>query len=127
MWIVEEALQDTPVDEQETEQSRSIRCRACDQELADEDAPFSVAGGTPVRSFVNPAGVVHELITLRDVHDVRDHGPRTGDFTWFPGFTWRFTACGGCGIFLGWCFEAEKPSQDPARFHGLRTVALHRG
>jgi len=86
-----------------------------------------LAGGTPVRSFVNPAGVVHELVTLRGVHDVRDHGPRTGDFTWFPGYTWRFTACGTCGVFLGWCFEAEDGAREPTRFHGLRTAALTRG
>ena len=112
------------VDEVETEDQRLLICRACGQELADEEALVSIAGGATVRQFVNPAGVMHEVITVVGAHDIRDHGEGTEDFSWFAGWAWRFTDCGSCQAFVGWCLEAVDPGLQPPRFHGLRLAAV---
>ncbi len=121
--MIEDAQpQDT--DETELAEERVLRCRACDHVLAPEDAVRPIAGRGPRHTFVNPAGVVHELVTVIGATGVRDHGERTEDFSWFVGWSWRYAACGGCRAFLGWCFEAVEPGREPARFHGLRVQAL---
>jgi len=114
-------------DQPRTAGAQDLCCRACGQALAREQDLCTVGGSGPEHSFVNPAGVVHALVTVADAHHVRDHGERTTDFSWFPGWSWRYADCGGCGVFLGWCFEAVEPDISPGRFHGLRIVALALG
>jgi hypothetical protein len=103
---------------------RRLHCRACHQALSRETDLVVITGGTSRHKFVNPAGVMHELITVTDVQGVEQHGERTLAFSWFPGWSWQFTSCGSCHAFLGWCFEATSADRLPPKFHGLRIQAV---
>ena len=76
-----------------------------------------------VRAFVNPHGVLHEVITVRRVRSVDVEGPPTTDFTWYPGYAWEIAYCARCRTHVGWCFTATE-SADPAQFWALRCAAV---
>lgn len=118
-----EAAPDDAPDTQE-EEERVLRCRACGTPIASERDVFGVGGASPVQTFVNPAGFVWEILTLRAAPGAIVHGRPTSDFTWFAGTTWRFAACSGCGGHLGWFYEGAR---EPTSFYGLVRDRLHLG
>lgn len=67
------------------------------------------------------AGFIHETHTitemLPDVSTVT--GTLSNEFTWFPGYAWRYVHCSHCGNHLGWKYFAEKPNLMPKYFYGL--------
>lgn len=118
---------DTPDADTETEDGspdeRWIRCAGCGAPLARPADRFTMPGHGPVASFVNPAGYVHELMTLEAAPGAVWAGPRVPADSWFPGYTWRFAVCAVCEGFLGWHYEATGDAA-PRTFWGLRVVAV---
>ncbi len=74
-------------------------------------------GETP-QVFVNPHGLVYELVTLRRAIHVVGIGRPTTEFTWFPGYAWQVVACARCAAHLGWEYRAIAGSSPPS-FYGL--------
>ena len=58
--------------------------------------------------------------TLR-AWNVGDSGVATSEFSWFPGYSWRYALCGGCGVQLGWTYRGEA---SPDVFWGLLSREL---
>ena len=102
--------------ETETREERVLRCARCGQGIASERDVFGVGGADAVQVFANPGGWVWEIVTLRDAPGALVHGRPTTEFTWFPGYAWRFAACGRCGQHLGWRYDGP---QEPPSFFGL--------
>lgn len=82
---------------------------------------MSAAG--PAQAFVNPHGVLHEVVTLRWAENLVVTGTPTTEFTWYPGYAWRIAWCGRCGAHAGWSFDAAGEG-DPPSFWGLRRDAI---
>lgn len=74
-----------------------------------------VVNGQHSHRFMNPHGFVFDILCFREVLDCRDEGPPSTEHSWFPGFAWTITQCGGCGAQLGWAFESDAAP----RFWGL--------
>lgn len=100
-----------------------LRCRNCGHAIAAQDDQVSVGGEPPIRSFVNPHGFVHEVLTVSDAPGMRSGGPRYGADSWFPGYAWQIGICSRCGVHLGWEYSAQHGAT-PSRFAGLRRAAV---
>ncbi|GAB4335496.1 MAG: hypothetical protein Kow0089_05240 [Desulfobulbaceae bacterium] len=57
-------------------------------------------------TFFNPAGIIYEIRCFAAAPGCRVHGRPTGEFTWFPGYTWQYALCATCGDHLGWYFSS---------------------
>lgn len=84
-------------------------CCRCRSPLANRCHIFSVPGadGT-VGAYVNPHGVVHQTITIRQLASrtcyILDGNQATAQDTWFPGYGWIIAYCSRCYNHLGWKF-----------------------
>ncbi|GAB5032748.1 protein cereblon [Nannochloropsis oceanica] len=117
---------------------RRLCCAGCDNPMASKDAVFSVPGaeGT-VGAYSNPAGIVHQTLTLRELLKGADVGEEAvalegepeRDNSWFKGYAWTIAYCWRCSLHLGWlftfCGESNEGEGVPlARFWGMRRPAL---
>lgn len=91
--------------------ARRIRCRHCQESIAEHDAEATR------HVFANPAGRVFEIWRLREAR-LDAWGVPTEEHTWFAGFAWRAGTCPRCGFHLGWIFN---PVQKGVTFYGLIT------
>lgn len=91
---------------------RQLVCRVCGAAIARTGAACSI-GGAFRHTFFNPAGIVFEIGSFVEAPGCTVSGAPTYEFTWFPGYAWRFAHCRGCGAHLGWQFAG------PAGFFGL--------
>jgi len=110
---------DTERDAKETRgrPRRHLHCRTCGSPVARERDLVTVVG-SGAQVFVNPHGLVFEIVTLQRASNVVGVGPRTAEFTWFPGYAWQVVQCGLCAVHLGWVYDAISDASPP-RFYGL--------
>ncbi len=79
---------------------------------------------------VNPHGIVHDTVTLRDVSYgcFVLIGPRVSEDSWFPGYDWQVADCGVCGQHIGWhftlCSHSSGGHEMIQNFWGLRRAAM---
>ncbi len=97
------------VDERE-----AIWCRACGAVVTARRHVIEV-DGQHAHTFFNPAGVLYEIGCFDRAPGCARAGRPTTEFSWFPGFAWRYAHCAGCGAHLGWQFV----NPDGAGFWGL--------
>lgn len=93
-------------------------CRGCGIRIARRAWVVPIDGASAERVFFNPAGVMMEVLTLLRATNLHETGVPTEEFSWFPGYAWRFAHCGGCGRQLGWRFLAVAGA-GPGSFWGL--------
>jgi hypothetical protein len=108
-----------------TKDERWLCCRSCATRIAPV-AAILPEGERPL-VFANPQGLVFELVLLGRAQALRLVGSATQEFTWFQGYAWRVALCDGCGIHLGWRFEAVAGSSPPVFFGLLRRELIDRG
>ncbi|MGH7859922.1 MAG: cereblon family protein [Candidatus Binatia bacterium] len=102
---------------------RPILCRRCGEELSDAGEVFAMSSEGAGGVFVNPHGIVHEIVTMRRVRNVVVLGPPTTEFTWFPGYAWEIAWCARCRAHVGWSFAAVGGASPPT-FFGLRRDSI---
>jgi hypothetical protein len=102
-------LETKPAQEEEAEEQRVVRCKACLHEIT-----------TPARAiqphehtFRNPAGYSFHLLRYGDAPGAADAGDATAEASWFPGHAWSFAICKQCHQHLGWWYTGD------TRFVGL--------
>lgn len=109
--------------------SDAILCSGCGATLAHTRDIFSLTSAGAAGTFVNPSGIVFQILTLRTVAApsvVVDNVQSTQD-SWYPGYAWSIAYCSACFRHLGWQFDAVERSEDagaPTRFFGFRRAAL---
>lgn len=79
---------------------------------------------TNVYSFF-AAGFIHETHTITDTLPdvVLVNGLLTTEFSWFPGYSWRYVHCGQCNNHLGWKYFSLKLM--PRSFIGLTGSSIN--
>lgn len=120
------AAKERPADERAAERKRPILCRRCGEELSDGSAVFAMTSGGSSEVFVNPHGVLHEVVTVHWARNLIVAGPPTTEFTWYPGYAWEIAYCARCREHSGWAFTAVAGGA-PSRFWALRRVAIVEG
>ncbi len=107
-------LQSDLEQEQKAGEERVLRCRRCSSELADAEHEIPASR----RAYMNPHGLVREIVALTDARNVVGDGRRHAEHSWFPGHTWEVLFCASCQHHVGWRFEG------PEIFYGLLVEAL---
>lgn len=104
-----------------------LSCRGCAHRLAPCAAVFSASEAGACAAWANPHGFVHEVLTVREAPGVEPVGSAETAHSWFPGTAWRHALCGGCGVHVGWAYDAVVPGVLPDHFVGLRLELLGDG
>lgn len=102
----------------EGEHSPALICRICRSRITRRDLAMQV-DGSHGHVFFNPQGQVFELGCFASAGNILPTGPKTEEFTWFPGFAWQAVACTGCLAQVGWRFTGGDSG-----FFGLILTAL---
>lgn len=84
-----------------------LACASCGRTICAPADVFEMAAEGHVATFVNPAGVIHDTMTVRCVAPgaARVDPEAFTEHSWFPGYSWRMVLCAGCHGHLGWAFE----------------------
>ena len=97
---------------------RVLVCKACRSVITRRDLGMEV-NGRHRHVFFNPHGLIFELGCFASARNIIPTGPKTDEFTWFPGFAWQVVACTGCSTQLGWRYTGNQGG-----FYGLIVSAL---
>ncbi len=97
---------------------RKLVCKMCHSVITRPDLGMEV-DGKHRHVFFNPHGYVFELGCFASAKNITPTGPKTDEFTWFPGFAWQFVGCTGCQAQLGWRYTGKSGG-----FYGLILKAL---
>lgn len=102
-----------PVDREQDEIDdawhRALRCRTCGQPVTRSQDRIEV-GGQHRHALFNPTGILFEVGCFAEAPGCRFEGEFTLEFTWFPGYAWRFAFCRQCGTHLGWEYRGASGS-----------------
>ena len=60
-------------------------CESCKVRICHRDDVFSMSSSGPQAAYVNPAGMVHETLTVMNATSLELHGRPSTEFSWFPG------------------------------------------
>ncbi|NDV18226.1 hypothetical protein GO013_02180 [Pseudodesulfovibrio sp. JC047] len=85
------------------EKRTRLICRQCRTPITRHDLGMTI-NGSHRHVFFNPTGDIFELSCFASAKNILPTGPRTEEFTWFPGFAWQVVVCAGCMTQLGWRF-----------------------
>lgn len=96
------------------ENGRILICKTCRSKITRRDLGMRV-DGKHQHVFFNPHGYVFELGCFASAKNVIASGPKSDEFTWFPGFDWQAVGCTGCSTQLGWRYT----SKNKGGFFGL--------
>ena len=95
-----------------------ICCGGCGGALAAVEQICRVMGRPPRKTYENPHGLLCPVLTLTGAENLEPGDYSSTDDTWFEGYAWTPVSCAGCGLFLGWRFDAVGGASPPA-FYGL--------
>jgi hypothetical protein len=109
-----EAINEQPEEKEE----RLIHCRTCGKPITSSTYGIAV-NGRHLHIFPNPLGIVFEIGCFSLASGCMHRGLPTGEFSWFPGFSWCFALCAGCNSHLGWNYSSAETN-----FYGLITANL---
>ena len=113
------------VDDVDTTEDRAWRCGRCNTRISHPDAIIAIGGQSTIGRYLNPSGVLWDIVTVAHAHNVVCEGRITRTHSWFPGYSWRILACAGCYRHLGWRYDA--PDREPPTFWGLIRTRLKIG
>lgn len=99
----------------EQEAEEKLYCARCGRLITEGGFRISIDGAHEHSRF-NPAGLRFQIALFKEAPGAVATGPATAEFTWFPGYAWEVTACGGCRTHLGWRYRG---GDRPKVFFGL--------
>lgn len=88
---------------EEVSRERAYICRFCGHTIALPADSMAIDGNIR-HTFANPAGIVYEVVCFSAARGCRVVGTPTEEFTWFPGFSWRYALCAACASHMGWYY-----------------------
>lgn len=110
VWVLQErpdhgagrAVQDKPEEDDSAGRAR-ILCRACNHPITSAECRIAV-NGSHAHTYFNPHGIAFEIGCFSAASGVFVHGAPSHEFSWFPGYAWRYAHCANCHTHLGWQF-----------------------
>ncbi len=93
-------------DHETDETKKNILCKTCGNAITSDEDGIAM-NGSHEHTFMNPRGIVFNIGCFSRAGGCHIMGPSTGEYTWFPGFTWRYVICAGCQSHLGWRYQSE--------------------
>ncbi|MCP4107107.1 MAG: hypothetical protein GY749_16465 [Desulfobacteraceae bacterium] len=109
---IEKMLEDESLEQEKEE--RVILCRNCKYKITSFEDIMEVEG-RHMHIFSNPEGIVFQIGCFSSADGCVNRGVPTTEFTWFAGFSWRFSFCSNCYMHLGWFYQ----SRGTENFYGL--------
>lgn len=85
----------------EEDRQRVFVCRTCGHAITRLQDRIA-KNGMHAHALFNPAGILFEVGCFATAMGCRFEGAFTTEFTWFPGYAWRFAMCRQCSVHLGW-------------------------
>jgi hypothetical protein len=105
--------------ERERDEELPVRCARCGHALTTRKERIEV-NGRHGHTFMNPSGVVFDIVCYRAVDGARTEGVPEKETSWFPGTAWVYAHCRGCGSQVGWGYVwIDAVHDDGQRFFGL--------
>jgi len=102
-----------------------LGCNKCGSVFGKKKDLFQISEGL-VDAYVNPGGVVHDVVTIKKVSGAKLRGTPQTEHSWFPGYAWTIAECNECRSHIGWRFTATSSALVPQEFWGLtRTSITH--
>lgn len=103
-----------------------FKCKRCRNPIAIYDDIFAMAKGNVNANYCNPAGYIHETLTVKKTleNSLKMVDRPSTDFSWFPGYAWQIAVCLKCHTHLGWKFIAVVKNLRPKTFFGLSNKSL---
>jgi hypothetical protein len=103
--------------------AKEYRCSVCGTLIA-LSADLVKINGTDTHSFVNPSGIRCNFRSFVHCENVLVDERLFLEYSWFPGYGWRFLICGSCSRHLGWKYDLVNQGMQPQEFFGLLTQAV---
>jgi hypothetical protein len=94
-----------------------VRCARCGHALTTARARIAV-DGAHAHTFVNPSGVVFDIVLYADAPGAIVGGEHEVHTSWFPGTAWQYASCGACAGHVGWAYVYLR-AHEPQRFVGF--------
>ena len=91
-----------------------IVCKQCRFHLTSSDYAIAIDGNHE-HVQCNPQGYTFVFKCFSRAPGSIMSGEPTQEFSWFSGYSWRYSHCQGCGSHLGWFFQ----NQQSDSFSGL--------
>ncbi|CAG2063332.1 unnamed protein product, partial [Timema podura] len=106
-----------------------LLCRECGADTADSSYLYNIFSplalvqsnqslfgrhSVPVQLLENPLGIRFRVVTISKA-SCTGVDQWQSDFSWFPGYAWKFCLCTHCGHHLGWLFEPLKSANKDQR------------
>ncbi|RWS28543.1 protein cereblon-like isoform X1 [Leptotrombidium deliense] len=102
-------------------------CCNCKTRICHRRSVFSMSVHGPQDTYVNPAGYVHETLTVYKAESLSLMGRSSTEQSWFPGYAWTICKCSECGNHMGWKFTATNKKLKPESFWGICRSAIEPG
>ncbi|KAL5558637.1 hypothetical protein UlMin_034848 [Ulmus minor] len=98
-----------------------IQCRNCKTTIARRSDMLVMSSDGPLSAYVNPHGVVHDIMTFYRANGLALRGLAVREYSWFPGYAWTITNCATCETHMGWLFTVTNKRLKPRMFWGIRS------
>ncbi len=107
----------------EDKKTKNYYCAQCGAFISHSAALVAINGSTD-HSYVNPAGIRCNFLTFAYCENILEHLDLFLEYSWFPGYGWRFLTCSSCFSHLGWKYDAVKEEASPEYFFGVLTELI---
>lgn len=91
---------------EDEKEERQILCRNCKAPITGFNNIIEIEGRHE-HTFSNPHGIVFTIGCFSDAEGCINEGIPTTEFTWFSGYSWRFSLCCRCFLHLGWHYQSR--------------------
>jgi len=101
-----------------------LSCILCSKQITRTESVLQMSMEGTCTTRMNPAGVLHQLLTVAEARNIHVETEPSEEFSYFPGFGWSIIKCSRCGNHLGWQFTRVDESIQPNIFFGLLRSSL---
>jgi len=107
-------------DEDDSNSGSAILCRQCKNKITSSSNRIE-KNGSHKHIFNNPGGYIFEIGCFGAANGCVNQGTPNLEFSWFAGFSWRFSLCSACHTHLGWIYQSigRQSTDRSSGFFGL--------